>query len=79
MSTTTQAIVQSVQNGRHGRYAIATSEEVAGSITFSLDPEVWQEQDEPERGMSVVLSDLRKKRAGWRAMSGRYFRPDDQQ
>jgi len=26
----------------------------------------------------VVLSDLRKKRAGWRAMSGRFFRPSDQ-
>lgn len=79
MSTLTQAIVQSVQNGRHGRYAVATSSEVEGSITFTLDSTVWQEKDEPERGMSVILSDLRKKRAGWRAMSGRYFRPGDQQ
>lgn len=75
----TEAIVQSVRDGPHGKFAIATCEGVEGSITFSLDKSVWQESDEPEPGSVVWLSDLRKKRAGWRAMCGRYLRPSDQQ
>lgn len=75
-----KAVVQNViPQGRHGSFAIAASDKVEGSITFSLKEDVWQEQEWPEQGTIVVLSNLRKKRAGWRAMSGRFLRPSDEQ
>lgn len=75
---TYKAIVQKVYaTGPHGPYAVASSEEL-GSITFSLDKRVWQEDDLPERGMSVALTDLREKRAGWRAQHGRFWEPSDE-
>lgn len=74
-----QAIVQKVYlNGKHGSYSIATSEGL-GSVTFSLESDVWNEEDVPEPGEIVMLSKLRKKREGWRAMCGRRYRPSDQQ
>lgn len=79
MSDTVQAIVQKiVRDGKHGPYAVAKSEEL-GSVTFSLGEDVWSEKDMPEPGTFVLLSDLRKKRAGWRANSGRYVKPSDEQ
>lgn len=74
-----QAVVQTiVSGGKHGPYAVARSEEL-GLITFSLDSKVWQESDWPEPGTCVVLSQVRKKRAGWRAQHGRFFEPADEQ
>lgn len=74
-----QAIVQKVcPDGRHGPYAIATAERL-GSITFSLEGSVWNEEGVPEPGEIVFLSKLRKKRAGWKAMHGRRYRPSDEQ
>ncbi|HBV58244.1 MAG TPA: hypothetical protein DEB73_03235 [Candidatus Magasanikbacteria bacterium] len=67
-----------ILNGRHGPYAVASSKDL-GCVTFSLDREVWQESDHPEPGMFVVLSQIRKKRAGWRAQSGRFLKPSDEQ
>ena len=78
MKSTTRAVVQKTVNGRHGPYAVATSDSIRGSITFSLHPPVWGERDIPEAGVSVLLSDIRQKRAGWRAMSGRLLRPSDE-
>ncbi len=73
------AIVEKlVRDGKHGSYAVASHPEL-GQITFSLKPEVWSEKDWPERGTYVLLADVRKKRAGWRAMSGRFVRPSDNQ
>ena len=73
-----QAIVQSViRNGRHGAYVVATCEKL-GTVTFSLQPEVWKENDVPQPGVYVMLSVFRKKRAGWRAEHGRYVKPSDQ-
>lgn len=73
-----EGVVQKVcLYGRHGPYAIATVEGV-GSVTFSLEEEVWDEEDFPEEGEIVVLSRLRKKRAGWKAMAGRRYRLSDQ-
>lgn len=73
------AIVEKlVPNGRHGPYAIARCEEL-GSVTFSLEPPVWTEEDWPEQGMYVLLSQVRKKRAGWRAKIGRFVQPSDEQ
>ena len=72
-----QAIVERiVRNGKHGPYAVASSD--FGPITFSLDDDVWQEKDWPEPGHYVILSGVTGKRAGWRAQLGRFVRPDDQ-
>ncbi len=75
-----KAVIQKVvSEGDHGPFAVATSESIDGSITFSLEPTVWQEDEWPEEGMIVVLGKLRKKRAGWRAKSGRFLKPSDEQ
>lgn len=77
--TVIQAVVDRiVRNGRHGPYAVAKSPAI-GFITFSLDPSVWRETEWPEPGTWVVLSKLSKKRAGWRAKQGRFFKPSDEQ
>ena len=75
-----KAIVQKVVlEGNHGPFAVATSENIDGSITFSLEPTVWQKDEWPEQGMIVILSKLRKKRAGWRAKKGWFLKPSDEQ
>jgi len=66
-----RATVQKIVSGRHGRYAVATSEDVLGSITFSLNFPYWKETEDPDPGTVVSLSNLRKKRDGWRAMRAR--------
>jgi len=74
------AIVEKlVFNGKHGDYAIANCKTLVGTVTFALFEPVWLEENVPEKGTYVVLSDIRKKRAGWRAMSARYVRPEDEQ
>ena len=71
------AILQKVfPHGRHGPYAKARSETL-GTVTFSLDQPVWQEEGRPQEGMWVVMEDIRKKRAGWRAEKCRFMRPED--
>lgn len=73
------AVVQKViMDGKHGPYAKATEDNL-GTITFSLDGSVWQEMTLPEKGDVVVLEDVRRKHAGWRANSSRFFRPSDKQ
>lgn len=67
-----------VLNGKHGPYAVAQSESFRRPITFLLKPPVWEEDQLPELGTYVVLSKLTKKRAGWRAQHGRFFKPDDE-
>jgi hypothetical protein len=74
------AVIQKViKEGKRGGYVVATSQKIKGSITFSLGGDVWQEETLPEVGVLVVLSDLRRKRAGWRAFKARFFRPADEQ
>lgn len=68
-----------ITDGPHGPYALVTKVEPLGSVTFSLRPPVWNEDDLPEPGMYVVLEKVRRKRAGWRANSGRFLKPSDQQ
>jgi hypothetical protein len=73
------AMVEKVYpTGPHGAYAVTKSEEL-GSITFSLASPVWRETNLPEPGDYVVLTQIRKKRAGWRAQGGRFFKPSDEQ
>lgn len=74
-----QAIVEKIiRNGKHGPYAVARSKEL-GSITFSLNSDVEREKDWPEPGTYVMLSQVRKKRAGWRAQYWRFVEPSDEQ
>jgi len=75
-----KAVVQKVlPNGKHGPFAVASSDGLRGSITFSLESNVWQEDEWPEEGMFVFLGKLRQKRAGWRAKQGRFWKPSDEQ
>lgn len=75
-----RAVVEKIiSTGKHGPFAIATSKEIKGSITFSLEPTVWREKDWPEEGAVVFLTKLRMKRAGWRAKFGRYWLLSDEQ
>jgi hypothetical protein len=76
--TAWECFVQKVLEGEHGLYAVATSDEpefLGSSITFSLTPDVWKERGLPEPGSIVVLSDVRKKRRGWRAHKAQFSRP----
>lgn len=67
-----------VPHGKHGPYAVSRTDEL-GLVTFSLTLDVWNEEDWPEPGTCVVLTKVRKKRAGWRAVSGRFLEPSDEQ
>ncbi len=72
-----RAVVHAVRDGPHGPFAIATTDGIEGSVTFSLKPPVWKERTRPERGVHVLLKDIQFKRAGWRAERGRFLRPSD--
>lgn len=79
-----RAVVQAVADGKHGPYAIAEVEGLGekpppfdGSLTFSISECVWSENVWPTAGEVVVLSQLRKKKAGWRAMKARFLQPSD--
>ena len=62
-----RAIVEKViLHGGRVPYAVARSEKIS-SITFSLCPPVWTEEDDPEPGEVVFLSHLRQLQKGWRA------------
>ncbi len=77
---TIKAVVQKVfREGKHGPFAVATSEQLEGSVTFSLEPTVWEEKEWPEEGFMVFLGEIRQKRAGWRAKKGRFWKPSDEQ
>ncbi|MDP3985185.1 MAG: hypothetical protein Q8P82_00315 [bacterium] len=74
-----RAVVDKVVNGKHGAYAVTRADGLKGSVTFSLDETVWQSGDRPEPGTLVLLSMIRKKRAGWRAQRARVIGPSDEQ
>jgi len=79
IETAYQALVEKIFNtGPHGPYAVARND-VLHSVTFSLTPDVWQEKDYPDAGLYVILSQIRRTRAGWRAKSARYLTPSDEQ
>lgn len=74
-----QALVEKIiPRGRHGPYAVTRCDGL-GTVTFSLKSETWTEKDWPEPGTWVMLSQIRKKRLGWRAMLGRFVKPSDEQ
>lgn len=73
-----RAVVEKIiRYGRHGPYAVGRCTEL-GSVTFALNMPVWPEEEWPETGMYVVLTGIRKKRAGWRAQHGRFLKPSDE-
>ena len=67
-----------VPDGKHGPYAVAYCEQLGQLISFSLERASWEEKRWPSGGSIVVLTDLEKKRLGWRANKGRFFRPSDE-
>lgn len=73
-----QAEVIEVKRGPKGLYAVSVCEEL-GSVTFSLEPDVWQESDMPVPGIYVVLMKVRKWKRGWRALKARFMQPSDEQ
>jgi len=75
-----KAVVERVfPGGNHGPFAVASSSAISGSVTFSLEPTVWQEEKWPEEGAVVYLTKLIKKRAGWRSKKGRHWLLSDEQ
>lgn len=53
-------------------YAVTTAEGYRGSITFSLSPDVWEEDDHPREGAKVILENLQPTGHGWRAYKARF-------
>ncbi|OGI16620.1 MAG: hypothetical protein A3J63_04685 [Candidatus Moranbacteria bacterium RIFCSPHIGHO2_02_FULL_40_12b] len=49
-----------------------------GTVTVSLNRDVWGEDVWPEGGIKVLLWDIRSKRKGWRAYRARFYRPSDE-
>lgn len=75
-----KAVVQKiVSSGKHGPFFVTKSDQIDGSVTCSLEPTVWAEDEWPEEGEVVYLSRLRQKRAGWRAKAGRFWKLSDEQ
>ena len=75
-----RAIVQKVvREGNRTPYAVAIREDNGGSITFTLRKRVWREDHDPDPSDVVLLSNFRETEKGWRAMSGRFFQPSDEQ
>ena len=73
-----RGVVQKVfPHGSHGPYAKARVENL-GTVTFSLTSPVWEEETFPEEGVWVIMTRLRRKRAGWRAEECRFLRPEDE-
>jgi len=67
---------------KHGPHVIAKvprSKEIKGTITFSLNKSVWKEKRWPEPGTWVFLADIEERRAGWRALFARFWKPTDRQ
>ena len=60
-------------------YAVTRREDTDELVTITLQKRYWREGDDPESGDTVLLSKFRKTGKGWRAMSGRFFRPSDEQ
>lgn len=79
MTDTVVGVVRHVAQGKHGPYAVAHNDSLKGSITFALSKPCWNETSEPKSGELVVLSNLRRKRAGWRALKARFYQPTDEQ
>lgn len=76
-----KALVKAIKEGHRGPYfeAECKIEKEIMMVTVSLNRDVWQEKAWPEGGMEVIISDIRKKRAGWRAFKARFYRLYDKE
>ncbi len=81
-NTLIEAVVERVVRGQHGRFVVTIAKGFTNSVTFSLIDGVWQEDEDPEPGICVILSDIRKKHVRnydqWRAYKARFFRIEDE-
>lgn len=82
------AIITKVVNGDHGFYAVTISSFNGQDIyiTFSLEKGVLEEDIaltphvlQQLSGISVVLSNIVKKKKGWRALHARFYKPSDEE
>ncbi len=64
-------------NSAKGAYALAWSNELIATVSFSVIEDVWRESIDPEIGMVVVLSGVHERDKGWRATSARMVTPAD--
>lgn len=75
------AEVVDVIRGKHP-FAVTATAGIGGTVTFSLQKEhrVWTENRLPLKGQTVVLDDLtHMEDKGWRALSARPYRPEDEE
>ena len=81
------ATIIKIVPGEHGFYAVTASSFNGKEIfiTFSLKKEVLEEEISLKQevlqqlpGTSVVLSNIIRKRSGWRALHARFFKPSDE-
>lgn len=72
-----RARVTGIEEGPRGPFAFAVSDQIEGSITFSLIYPVWKESRLPPDGAVVILSELINVDGKWRAMSARFLTPAD--
>ena len=72
MDETVRAGVTNVLDKERGNYAVAvpTNARPRGSVTFSLHG-AWKNDRLPEPGDVVLLAQLVRKKAGWRAYDAR--------
>jgi len=83
-NTSVEAMVKHIIQGRHGKFVVTSAKGFTGSVTFSLENGAWQEKEDPEPGIYVALSDIRKKhikgeRVQWQAHKARFFRIEDEE
>lgn len=60
MDTIIAVVQKIIREGKHGPFAVASSSQLEGSVTFSLEPTVWEEKEWPETGIVVLLGKLQK-------------------
>jgi hypothetical protein len=78
---TLKAVIHRVYaGGPHGDYALALPKDSGpiDKLTFSLNPSVWKENNRPQEGEIVRLSQLVEKRAGWQAKEARFWSVEDE-
>lgn len=63
--------------GHNGPYFLAKCE--IGTVSVSLNRDVWQEDERLRGGISVLLEDICEMYGrGWRANRARFYRPGDE-
>jgi hypothetical protein len=66
--------VKEIRSVASGRFAV-TEVPDTGKVTFSLNCNVWDGEDDPVTGEEVLLNKLRLVRGKWRALQANRIRP----